>query len=435
MPESYNDQMSRLFVTGGERLKRNSASPHILTFQVTEDCTLRCSYCYQAKKTDKRMSLDMAKKIVDMFLASDERMNQYYTASKMPAVILDFIGGEPMLEIELIDHILDYFVEQAYLRRSILAERFMASMASNGTLYFTPQVQAFLEKWRGKLSISFSIDGSKELHDACRKFPDGSGSYDIAVAAAKDYMARFDATLPTKMTIAPGNVQYLRSAINELFKTGYQDIFCNCVFEEGWTLEHAHTLYEQLKGLADDMILLDEQPYVSIFDSRIGVPMTLDDDQNWCGGVGLMLAADYAGRFFPCIRYMESSLNGAQEPYCIGDIEHGIMNTEEHKERVKCLDCITRISQSTEECINCPIARGCAWCSGYNYQVTGTANKRVTYICPMHKARVLANVYYWNKLHEKDAAKPTFPLFVPREWAVAIVGEEEYEKLKEMAVS
>lgn len=50
-----------------------------------------------------------------------------------------------------------------------------------------PEVQRFLDKWAKHLSLSISIDGDKQLHDSCRVFPDGSGSYDLAIAAAKDY--------------------------------------------------------------------------------------------------------------------------------------------------------------------------------------------------------------------------------------------------------
>ena len=60
---------------------------------------------------------------------------------------------------------------------------------------------------------------------------------------------------------------------------------------------------------------------------------------------------------------------------------------------------MTRCSQSTDECINCPIAAGCAWCSAYNYEYFGELNKRATFICIMHKARALANVYFWNKYY------------------------------------
>jgi hypothetical protein len=36
-----------------------------------------------------------------------------------------------------------------------------------------------------------------------------------------------------------------------------------------------------------------------------------NDNDNWCGGVGdTNLAINYTGNFFPCLRYMESSLNG-----------------------------------------------------------------------------------------------------------------------------
>jgi uncharacterized protein len=48
-------------------------------------------------------------------------------------------------------------------------------------------VQAFIKKHVNDISLSISIDGNKELHDSCRIFPDGSGSYDIAMAAVKHY--------------------------------------------------------------------------------------------------------------------------------------------------------------------------------------------------------------------------------------------------------
>ena len=43
-----------------------------------------------------------------------------------------------------------------------------------------------------------------------------------------------------------------------------------------------------------------------------------------------MLAFDYKGNAYPCIRYMESSLNGKQPPLTIGTI-NGLFRTEEEK--------------------------------------------------------------------------------------------------------
>lgn len=67
-------------------------------------------------------------------------------------------------------------------------DRFRVSICSNGVLYFTPKVQEFIKKHQTHLSFSISIDGNKKLHDTCRIFPDGTGSYDLAIKAAKHYM-------------------------------------------------------------------------------------------------------------------------------------------------------------------------------------------------------------------------------------------------------
>lgn len=74
---------------------------------------------------------------------------------------------------------------------------------------------------------------------------------------------------------------------------------------------------------------------------------------------------------------------------------------------------------------------GCAWCSAYNYEETGSVNKRVTYICPMHKARILANVYYWNKLFKKlnIEKEHIFKMNLPKEEALKIISIDEYNLL------
>ena len=51
----------------------------------------------------------------------------------------------------------------------------------------------------------------------------------------------------SKMTIAPQNVSYVYEAVKNLIELGYKEINLNCVFEEGWTSEHAKILYNQLK--------------------------------------------------------------------------------------------------------------------------------------------------------------------------------------------
>ena len=54
-----------------------------------------------------------------------------------------------------------------------------------------------------------------------------------------------------------------------------------------------------------------------------------------------MLAFDYTGKAFPCIRYMNSSLNDKQIPYSIGTVD-GLFLTPEEQKRKDTLLSLTR---------------------------------------------------------------------------------------------
>lgn len=83
-------------------------NPKNITFSVTEDCNLACKYCYMTGKNHtKRMSFETAKKAVDYFLANRDIFDN-------KSVIWEFIGGEPFLEIDLIDKLTDYIKQQMF---------------------------------------------------------------------------------------------------------------------------------------------------------------------------------------------------------------------------------------------------------------------------------------------------------------------------------
>jgi radical SAM peptide maturase (CXXX-repeat target family) len=427
--EQYSDMISRLYPQEYNPDKRKVLS-RTITFQVTDACNLACTYCYQINKGTRVMEFETARKLIDMLLTNDKRLAGYVDDEVSPAIIIEFIGGEPFLQVDLIEQICDYFVDTAIELNHTWAYNFAISICSNGVLYFDEKVQRFLNKYRGKLSFSITIDGNKELHDACRVFPNGQPSYDLAVAGANDWMARGN-YMGSKITIAPENLPYLYNAILHMVDLGYHEINANVVYENVWKPSHAKEYYRQLIKIADYFIDNDlvEDYFLALFDTNFFVPMDEEDNDNWCGGTGSMLSCDPDGYLYPCIRYMESSLGCSQKAMRIGHVDEGIAQKEEYSKCVDCLNCITRRSQSTDECFYCPIAKGCSWCSAYNFQETGSPNKRVTYICDMHKARSLANVYYWNSWYRKKNKDERFEMHCPKEWALEIVSEEEYNKL------
>lgn len=184
-----------------------------------------------------------------------------------------------------------------------------------------------------------------------------------------------------------------------LYSLGIREVNINCVFEDVWK-DGDDILYEnQLIELADRII--DNELYrdyaCSFFSETIGKPIDSKiDNQNWCGA-GKMLAVDAAGNFYPCTRFAAYSLR-SKKPIIIGNINDGI-----NRNLLRPFLSLDRTTQSTSKCIDCEVASGCAWCQGENYDAacTDTVYERATAICKMHKARVRANNYYWNKLFRK----------------------------------
>lgn len=436
--EQYSDQIARLYppekpkTEDGQRILTQS-----VTFQVTDDCNLACKYCYQTCRNKHRMSFETAKKFADLIISGDKGFAKYINPEKSPGLVVDFIGGEPFLEIELIDQICTYIMDRLIELNHPWAMKTKFSICSNGVLYRDEKVQAFLRKWANRLSFSVTIDGNKELHDSCRVFPDGAPSYDLAVDAATDWMSRGN-YMGSKITIAPGNISFLYDAIKHMVELGYDEINANCVYEKGWETIHATVLYDQMKRISDYFLEqnfdFEHDFFCSLYNEDFFKPKDPDDLQMWCGGTGsAMLSCDPDGNVFPCIRYMGSSLGNDQEPYAIGDVDNGIGYCDCYKCRLDCLNSIDRRTSSTDKCFYCPIATGCSNCSAYDYQVFGTPDARATFICVMHKARALGNLYFWNKYYRKHGIDKRMENHVPDEWALEIISESELNMLKELA--
>lgn len=376
-----------------------------ITFIVTKDCQLACKYCYLVGKNAKeRMSWDVAKKTIDYILNNHSFFNE-------EAVVWDFIGGEPFLEIDLIDKICDYIKTEMFRLCHPWFDNYRFNFSTNGINYNSEKIQSFIKKNITHLSIGITIDGTKRKHDLNRVWktedmergvvPNQSeekGSYDDVVKNIPLWLEQFPGA-GTKVTISSADIPYIKESVLHLYSLGIHEVNINCVFEDVWKEGDDELFENQLMDLADAII--DSGYYqdyaCSFFTEHMGKPMDCQmDNQNWCGA-GRMLAVDAEGNFYPCTRFAQYSLR-SKKAWIIGNVRDGI-----DKNKLRPFLTLDRCTQSTQECIDCEVASGCAWCQGENYDAadTPTIYQRSTAICRMHKARVRANNYYWNKLYRK----------------------------------
>ena len=389
-----------------------------ITFIVTKDCQLACKYCYLVGKNVKeRMSWETAKAFIDYVLSREDEFRE-------ESVVWDFIGGEPFLEIELIDKICDYLKLRMFELNHHWFNSYRFSFSTNGINYHTPEVQRFIKKNREHLSIGITIDGTEKKHDLNRVYKSGStagsavtgeppvpqavtgeppvlqerGSYKDVVRNIPLWLSQFP-DAGTKVTISSADIPYITESVLHLYSLGIHQVNINVVFEDVWQEGDDKRFEEQLMTLADAII--DGgwyQDYAcSFFSEHIGKPLDPErDNQNWCGA-GRMLSVDAAGNLYPCTRFAQYSLR-SKKALIIGNIRDGI-----NQNLLRPFLTLDRTTQSPQKCLDCEVASGCAWCQGENYDAaqTNTIFERSTAICLMHKARVRANNYYWNKLFRK----------------------------------
>lgn len=363
------------------------AKERSITFIVTKDCQLICKYCYLVGKNGhERMSLDVAKKAVDSILSVPEMFPE-------EQVVWDFIGGEPLLEIDLISDIVEYIFKRLKDLNHHWNHHCGIRITTNGLLYNAKKVQNFIKHYHDILNISISIDGTKQKQDLNRIFPDGRGSYDIVSKNVSLWVSQFE-DVATKMVISSEDLPFVAESGIHLLELGIKRLDMNLVVEDVWREGDDVILENQLIEFADKVI--DKGLYqgrkLFIFEECIGFPFNPDFESNPCGS--MMLAVDSSGNFYTCPRFAQYSLR-SKKPRFIGNITDGINHN-----LIRPFYIIDEVSQSPLQCQMCDVATGCRWCPGENYDSSKTASifERSIAICKMHKARVRAKNYFWNKL-------------------------------------
>jgi len=136
-----------------------------LVLNVTNKCNLNCKYCYadggNYSSSECLMSKETAKKAIDLFYSR-------YKAIK----VIQFFGGEPLLNEPVIRFACEYITELYNEGKIEMLPQF--GTISNGTIY-SDQLAETISKYN--ISITFSIDGPKPIHDGMRVYKNGSGSF------------------------------------------------------------------------------------------------------------------------------------------------------------------------------------------------------------------------------------------------------------------
>lgn len=363
-----------------------------VTFQVTEDCNLRCKYCYEVRKKPRDLPFEYAKLFIQHVLDDPDPASVSGTSHeflKTGAIVLDFIDGDALMRPQLVDHILQEFQYQATMKRHRWANRWRSSISTNGTLFGYPEVRKLLLKYKDNMSVGVSVDGCPEIHNMNR-----SNSMDKILENWDWYLWYAGNTASTKATLNKESIPYIAKSIKFLHEDlRLRYINMNFIFEEMYLTEDDYNELESQCEEAVDYILGHcDDIYVSLLapDVSAGNPTEESSlEKGWCGaGAMPTLAPD--GHIYPCFRFTMNTLSDDYDFSC-GDVWSGFSR----KERFTELRSYTREKLSPSVCLNCAIESTCAYCVGSSFSTDGFI-RRGTSLC-----RIKHIVDKWSRIYSE----------------------------------
>ena len=372
----------------------NNQMPLQIQILTNLDCNLRCTYCYENKDRGANNFESMRN-----FINARYKENIPQNADR--DVVIDFIGGETLMYPLMLDRLCGFTHCLHYMHHNNKGN-LTFNISTNGTLIERQDVKDFLLKWKNHLSLGFSIDGTKEIHDDCRIDTQGKGSYDRAVAGyewAKKNLCSH--RIGVKATYCHKTIDRYAEGVINLIKLGFTNIAANVIFEETWTKEESPAIASQLNAVTDYLFENGLEEKVHLFqinhedlDMRHYKAESGRKDQNHCGTCTHMLCLGFDNKLYGCNRFCTM-----KNPIPIGDLTDSTIKIT-NKQFIK------EVSEQyllwPRECKECPYETQCASCSAIPYE---TENVR-EYInaktqCGFTHAVVAARLYFKYRLLSK----------------------------------
>lgn len=341
------------------------------TLFLTRRCNLACEYCYVGK-LDGPMPLDVATGVVDFAFRNTPATED---------VDLGFFGGEPLLELRLLEAITRYVEGHP----GYDSKRVKLSVVTNGTL-LTPEIARFLREHR--IGITVSCDGPPAVHDRFRRFPDGRGSSAAVARGLRTALAVLE-RVPVNAVYRPETLAALPEVVEHLSSLGVRQIYLNPDFSADWTEGEVDRVPDIYRAIADRYVRYyrEGRPhFISLIDSKITVMLRggYQPLERCRMGTG-EFAFDPSGRVFPCERLVSSTA----EEHAIGSAR-GLVQIGPLRDHVAAGPPINA------ECDTCGVRDYCVnWCGCSNYFMTGHYNRVGPFLCASERAllEIAADVF------------------------------------------
>lgn len=350
-----------------------------MTLEVTKSCNLNCKYCYQGDKSNKNMDKEIALKAIKIGFNEAKKY-------KDKTLELDFYGGEPLMNVDLIK----YCVSKAH---ELAGNEFKVKfcMTTNMTLITEELVKFFIDE---NIQLKVSLDGDKNVHDLNRVYYDGKGSYLDVIEKwnlLKEYREKVDFNIQVSHVITKNNYMHYHNSIKHLIELGFVVIDTGIDYTATWTSEEFEVLKEQIEMTVDYVIeSYKNKKKIDYLFLQNSVEQNVEEVEFYpCRAGEISNFISYDGYIYPC--------SEIDNRVCIGHVDTGIDTEKLNKILGIC-------SINNEKCNKCSITNKCACksCLMLNLSVNNSFDIPIAIQCELRKFMydLVNRKFYVDKIRE-----------------------------------
>lgn len=344
-----------------------------LCLHIAHDCNLACRYCfaeegeYQGRRA--LMSYEVGKQALDFLIQnSGNRKN----------LEVDFFGGEPLMNFEVVKQLVAYGREQEALHN----KKFRFTLTTNGIL-LNDDIMEFAN--REMSNVVLSIDGRKEVNDFMRPSRNGKGSYDVILPKFKKIAeSRNQNNYYVRGTFTHNNLDFSEDVVH-LAESGFKQISVEPVVageEESYAIkkEDLPRIFDEYDKLARYMIEKKKAGqdfnFFHFMLDLSGGPCVAKR-LSGCGSGTEYLAVTPWGDLYPCHQFV------GEEDFLMGNVYEGVKKTD-LRDEFKCCNVYAK-----DKCRDCFARFYCSGgCAANSFKFHGTINDAYDIGCELQKKRV-----------------------------------------------
>lgn len=302
------------------------------TLILTDDCNLRCTYCFDNLYSDRscNKSFNMSIDIIPDFFYFVEK-----TRDKEKEITFNMFGGEPLMNWE-------FFMEFVLLAERFCKYNYKIITTTNGTMLTTDKIN-FLAKHNIKISVS--LDGIKEANKA-RIFSNGNDTWDSVMKSLPELKSKISTT-NILVTIGKFNYKYIYDSYKFLISLGFTVVFNYNEYDD-YTEEELESIEEQLNRLFVKERLKLTPSMIRREENCKG---------NICSPANNSVAISIKGDLYFCHQFVPKMTEEKNLTY--GNIYEGITNEELYNTFVKRSYFFSWDKDNNIACNNCSIKASC----------------------------------------------------------------------------